>query len=112
MKSSKCKLCQRSVKFLGHIVSEKGVECDPEKFSAITNWEPPWNVTDVRSFLGLASYCLRYVEGFALIAEPLTRLTRRNVDFVCSKTCQEAFDALKERISNPPILCFPVETAS
>jgi len=53
---SKCNFWKKEVKFLGHIVSVKGLSVDPLKVEAIQNWQPPKNVTKVRSFLGLAGY--------------------------------------------------------
>ena len=55
LKAKKCSLFQTSVKFLGHVVSENGVCCDPEKVSALADWLVPHNKTEVHSFLGLAS---------------------------------------------------------
>lgn len=65
LKPSKCNLFQKSVKFLGHVVSEEGVQTDPDKTEAIKNWPIPTTPKDVRSFLGLCSYYSRFVHGFA-----------------------------------------------
>ena len=59
------------------MVSAKGISVDPQKIEAIVEWKPPTNVTDVRSFLGLAGYYRKFVEGFSKIATPLTKLTRK-----------------------------------
>ena len=66
-----------SVAFVGHIISAEGVSVDPQKVEAILNWKPPTSVTKIRSFLGLARYYRKFVEGFSKIATPLTRLTRK-----------------------------------
>ncbi|XP_074323098.1 uncharacterized protein LOC141660038 [Apium graveolens] len=69
------------VAFLGHIVSSRGIELDPAKVEAITNWPRPSNVTEVGSFLGLVGYYKRFVEGFSSIALPLTQLMRKGIKF-------------------------------
>ena len=76
-KLSKCPFWLDSVAFLGHIVSAEGISVDPQKVEAILNWKPPTSVTEIRSFLGLAGYYRKFVEGFSKIATPLTRLTRK-----------------------------------
>ncbi len=73
-KFSKSEFWLREVGFLGHIVSSEGIRVDPSKISAIVGWEPPKNVTEVRSFLGLAGYYRRFVKGFSMIASPMTKL--------------------------------------
>jgi hypothetical protein len=60
------------VTFLGHVISAKGVLVDPQKVEAVLKWERPTSVTEIRSFLGLAGYYWRFIEGFSLIATPLT----------------------------------------
>ncbi|XP_074362139.1 uncharacterized protein LOC141702337 [Apium graveolens] len=72
---------KKDVAFLGHIVSSRGIELDPAKVEAITNWPRPSNVTEVRSFLGLAGYYRHFVEGFSSIALPLTQLMRKGIKF-------------------------------
>ena len=76
-KFSKCEFWLNEVMFLGHVVLGDGIFVDPRKVEAIVNWEQPKNVSEIRSFLGLAGYYRRFVEHFSLIAALLTRLTRK-----------------------------------
>ena len=77
LKPSKCRLLQKHVAFLEHIVSEDGVSTDPEKVRAITDWPTPENLREVRSFVGLCYYYRRFVEGFAKISAPLHAMTKK-----------------------------------
>ncbi|KAG8493058.1 hypothetical protein CXB51_010375 [Gossypium anomalum] len=94
-KFSKSEFWLREVGFLGHIVSGDGIRVDPSKISAIVDRKPPKNVTEVRSFLGLAGYYRRFVNGFSIIAAPMTRLLQKNVKFEWTEECQQSFEELK-----------------
>ncbi|WMV41775.1 hypothetical protein MTR67_035160 [Solanum verrucosum] len=80
-KFSKCEFWLRSVAFLGHIVSSKGIEVDPKMVDAVKSWPRPLTPSDIKSFLGLASYYRSFVEGFSSIASPLTTLTQKKAKF-------------------------------
>ncbi|PKA52213.1 putative mitochondrial protein [Apostasia shenzhenica] len=71
------------------------------------HWPKPITVTEVRSFLGLAGYYRRFVEGFSKIALPLTQLTKKTVRFEWSKACDESFQELKRRLITAPVLTIP-----
>jgi len=107
LKPTKCHLFQRKVKFLGHVVSGKGIECDPDKVAAIATWPTQTSISEVRTFYGLASYYWTFVQDFAKLAKPLHNLTRKNVTFVWNQECEAAFQALKERLMSAPILVPP-----
>ena len=87
LKPSKCTFFQNEVKYLGHIVSVDGVKCDPEKVSSVKYWPVPESVSDVRSFLGIASYYRKFIENFSTIAFPLTQLTSKNKRFIWTDEC-------------------------
>ncbi|KAK4383770.1 Retrovirus-related Pol polyprotein from transposon [Sesamum angolense] len=93
--------------FLGHVISGNGVMLDPSKVKAIMEWRIPKNATEVRSFLRLAGYYRRFVEGFSIIAGPLTKLMRKGVVFQWTEQCQRSFDELKKRLTSTPILVLP-----
>ena len=115
LKGSKCKLFQSSVSHLGHIVSENGVEVDPDKVERVRNWTTPTNLEQLRSFLGLASYYRRYVSGFAKIAKPLHDVTAKAGEKVGKArgpwpwTCEAdvAFRTLKQALCETPVLAYP-----
>ena len=96
LKPSKCRLLQRKVAFLGCVVSEQGIEPQPEKVSAIVDWAMPKTVGDVCSFVGLCSYYRNFIKDLSVIAAPLFDLTRKDVRFKWDDTCRRAFDLLKE----------------
>ena len=73
-KFSKCSFWLEEISFLGHIVKKEGVTIDPEKIKVVIEWLRPTNVSEIRSFLSLAGYYKRFVEGFSKIAVPLTKL--------------------------------------
>ena len=81
LKAKKCSLFQRKVNFLGHVVSEHGIECDPTKIEKIKDLKAPNTKTGVRAILGLGNYYRRFIKGFSSIVAPLQRLTRNDVDF-------------------------------
>jgi len=66
------------VQFLGHVISAQGIAVDPVKIETVVKWERPQIVLEVRSFLGLAGYYRRFVEGFSKMVSPLTQLTRKD----------------------------------
>ncbi len=103
----KCELFQKSVKFLGHIVSGEGIQTDPDKIECVQNWPIPKETGHVRAFVGLAWYYRRFVKGFCDIAKPLQRLTEKNVDFVWDEKNQQAFDTLKKVLTEAPVLACP-----
>nr|GFC00230.1 reverse transcriptase [Tanacetum cinerariifolium] len=95
------------VTFLGHIVSAEGITMDPAKVEAITKWPRPTSVTEVRSFLGLAGYYRRFVEGFSRLALPLTKLMRKGENFVWNEEREKSFEELKQRLVSAPVLTLP-----
>ena len=109
VKPSKCQLARREVGFLGHVVSHRGVSTDPEKIVAVEGWPAPGNVTEVRSFLGLAGYYRAFVPDFATIAKPLSSLAEKGKTFSWTEECTQAFEALKRKLVEAPILAFPQE---
>ena len=80
---------------------------DPAKVKEIMEWRVPTTVTEIRSFLGLAGYYLRFIEGFSKIAKPMTSLLEKGREFKWDEKCQESFDQLKERLMSPPVLIMP-----
>ena len=80
-KMSKCEFWLEEVSFLGHVISKGGIAVDPAKVEAVQQWEAPKTVTEIKSFLGLAGYYRRFIEGFSKIALPMTRLTQKGQVF-------------------------------
>ena len=93
--------------FLGHVVFADGIYVDPHKVEAVASWGQPTMVTEVWSFLGLAGYYCRFIEGFSKIAGPLHCLTRKGVKFEWTDRCEESFQTLKEKLTSTPVLTLP-----
>ena len=110
LKLSKCHWAKSEVKYLGHIINSRGVSPDPAKIEAVKNFPIPENRTDVRAFLGLASYYRRFIPNFASLAKPMTNLTKTKgqTSFRWSEEVQESFDNLKGKLVDAPVvLCCP-----
>jgi hypothetical protein len=97
----------KEVEFLGMIVSREGIKMDDSKVKAIREWPTPKTVRGVRSFLGLANFYHRFIEGYAQVARPLNDLTKKNTPFAWKEAQQTAFDTLKNRFTTAPILTYP-----
>ncbi|KAJ0494330.1 putative nucleotidyltransferase, Ribonuclease H [Helianthus annuus] len=106
-KFSKCEFWLNQVAFLGHVISADGIMMDPAKIEAITKWPRLTLVTEIRSFLGLAGYYRRFVEGFSMIALPLTQLLRKGVKYTWNDEREKSFQELKKRLVSAPILTLP-----
>ena len=111
LKPRKCKLFATQTEYLGHIISQEGIEVSPDKIKAIVEWPPLETVTDVRSFLGTASYYRRFIKDFATIASPLHSLTNHGAEWSWTDEHQKSFEMLKAALSTTPVLKFPVPEA-
>ena len=109
-KLKKCEFWLDKVGFLGHIISKEGISVDPAKIEAIKEWPRPTNVTEVRSFLGLAGYYRRFVEGFSKIAASLSQLTKKGLKFHWGENQERSFQELKDKLTSAPVLAMPSGT--
>ena len=88
-----------SIKYLGHIIDSSGISVDNEKVEAVVSYPIPRNVKEVRAFLGLVQFYRKFLRNCSRIAAPLHALTKRDVAYVWSTDCQNAFDQLKLALS-------------
>ncbi|KAI4295098.1 hypothetical protein MLD38_040632 [Melastoma candidum] len=91
-KLSKCEFWLEKVAFLGHVISATGIEVDPTKVEAVEKWPRPTTISEIRSFLGLAGYYRRFVEGFSKIVTPMTKLLRKDIRFEWTDDCERCFE--------------------
>jgi hypothetical protein len=96
----------RELLYLGHIISEQGVQVYQEKIKAILDWPTPKILTDLKGFFGLCSYYRWFVKGFSQLGAPLTNLTKKGA-FHWTEESQQTFDQMKEVMSTCPILALP-----
>jgi hypothetical protein len=106
-KISKCEFFKPSLTFLGHIVSRDGVRVCSDKVTAVREFPVPTNVKELRSFLGLSNFYRRFIQGFSRITAVLTKLLQKNVEYKWTEECQSAFQQLKEKLTEAPVLAFP-----
>ncbi|GBG83861.1 hypothetical protein CBR_g37658 [Chara braunii] len=100
----KCQFFLTTISFLGHVVTDKGLQPEPQKVVAVRDAPMPTTITQVRAFLGLASYYRRFIKGFAAIAGPLTNLLRKDQRLIWTPECDQAFSKLKAALISAPVL--------
>eukprot|EP00253_Pinus_taeda_P009241 PITA_09241 len=103
-KLSKCDFYKEEIQYLGHVISKEGIVVDPEKIKTILEWPVPKDVADIRSFMGLAGYYRRSVEGFSRVAYPIASLQKKGRSFKWSSECQQSFEKLKQLLTSAPVL--------
>jgi hypothetical protein len=106
-KLNKCEFWLKEVSFLGHIISEGGISIDPSKVKDILSWKTSQNVSDIRSFLGLAGYYKRFIKGFSKISKPMTELLAKGNTFEWTPRRETNFHELKKRLTMAPVLTMP-----
>jgi hypothetical protein len=88
---SKCEFWLKQVAFLGHVISNGGMSVDPSKVQDVLSWKAPTSVSDIQSFLGLAGYYQRFIEGFSKISKPMTELLEKEKKFKWMPACEASF---------------------
>ena len=107
LKPSKCKLVHKKVEYLGYVVSSSGIAADPKKIYAVENFPRSTDLKSLRSFLGLTSYYRRFIPNYSIIAQPMYKLTHKDVQYQWCGRCEEAFTRLKQALTNAPVLAYP-----
>ena len=100
----KCQFRLRKLEFMGHVLSDKGIDPTRDKVKAIVEARPPTNMSEVRSFLGLVTYCGKFIPNLATTSEPLRMLTRKNQPFTWGQDQEQSFNKLKEKLSKAETL--------
>jgi hypothetical protein len=107
LRPDKCNFCYREIKFLGHIVGKDGIKVDQDKIKKVREFPKPENVSELRGFVGLASYYRKFIKDFSKITKPLTKLFQKDLEYVWRKEQEESFEALKEKLTTAPVLAYP-----
>jgi hypothetical protein len=95
-KLSKCEFWLKQVAFLGYIILRGGISMDPSKVQDVLGWNAPTSVDDIQSFLGLAGYYWRFIEGFLKISKPMTELLEKDMKFEWTPACEVSLQELKK----------------
>jgi hypothetical protein len=103
----KCTFYTDKLVFLGFVVSVQGIQVDEEKVRAIQDWPSPTSIGNVRSFHRLGSFYRRFVKDFSSLAAPLTEVIKKNVGFRWGEEQEKAFQLIKEKLTNAPLLSLP-----
>ena len=103
----KCHFCRKDLPYLGVIISGENLMMNPAKVASILNMGIPQTVTQVKAFLGLTSYYRRFIEDYAYLAKPLYEITKPTKKFEWNEKTQMAYDELKRRVTEEPILKLP-----
>ena len=112
LKPNKCEFFKKKITYLGHVVSEKGIDVDPKKTEAVQKWPIPKTVMDVKSFLRFTNQYRKFIPKYAHIAGPLNELIsgdnskKKKKEVQWTPECQEAFEALKEYCCKTPVLAY------
>jgi hypothetical protein len=106
LNKSKCHLRQKEVKYFGHLISQAGVSPDPDKVKAIRDMPPPTNVSELRTLCGMLNYLTKFVPHMASTLKPITNLLQKNMAWCWGPAQQQAFEAVKQKISQSPALGF------
>ena len=103
----KCHFMVQEGIVLGHLISSKGLEVDQEKMDTIQNLPPPTTLRGIRSFLGHAGFCRRFIKDFSKITRPLCKLLEKGVIFHFDESCMKACEEIKKKLSEAPIVVAP-----
>ncbi|QRV79678.1 Retrotransposable element Tf2 protein [Ceratobasidium sp. AG-Ba] len=106
-KLSKCEFFVKRVIFLGLVITPEGISMEEEKIKAIMDWGAPRKIKEVQAFLGFVNFYRRFIAEFSKIARPLHDLTRKDTRFEWNQECQQAFEEIKKRVSQDPVLIHP-----
>ena len=107
LQPTKCNFACKQVKYLGHIINKDGIQVDPDKTQAISTFPIPKCPKQVKSFLGVCNYYRKFIQGYAKLASPLTKLTAKDIQFSWGEEQNYAFQTLKQRLLSAPILVYP-----
>ena len=112
LKPRKCEFAQTKVEWLGMIIEKSQISMDAGKLKGIQDWPIPTTVKVVRGFLGFGNFYRRFIRHYSNIAKPLNDLTKKNQSFNWTAECQQAFEELKRRFTEEPVLIMPDQTKS
>ena len=104
---SKCDFVKEEIKYLGFVLSTKGVIVDQERVKAVKEYPIPKTEREIRSFLGMANYYRKFIPNYAKLAAPISSLLKKDVKFEWSCVCQTSFDSIKSALISPPVLAYP-----
>lgn len=107
LQPEKCTFLQKKITYLGHVISEKGIEPDPSKIECIKNYPRPTNIKEIQAFLGLANYYRRFINDFSKTTQPINQVLKKGVKFDWSNEAENAFTTLKNQLTHPKFLQFP-----
>ena len=104
LNKTKCEFHKDTLEFFGNIFSSRGMCPDPRKVTAIKNASPPTNLSELRSLLGMASYCVQYIPDFSTVTHPLRELTEKNVKWMWGRDQEKAVTELKKCLTDETVL--------
>jgi hypothetical protein len=107
IKKSKCSFAQQKVEYLGRVVSAQGVATEPANVEAVTKWPVPTNLKQLRDFLGLTGYYIKFIAHYGMISKPLTDMLKKNVTLCWSPKVNQAFQLLKQKLAQALVFAMP-----